>query len=406
MATDPVLYAAINNLKEPIGAARIVPSSFSSASYLDAGGIFKSDDYPDLAKALPTGCQGTFFTKVTTPFADPANLVISDDGTKIVAYLSAAFTAGQTNKMWASNDSGATWTQSNWSPVNPNTWHTILADRNNGFVAFGIASTVAISATSNDGITWSSITTHTGQTNTYIRFISANNSWFAETTTSLKKYSNATWSTVALALGNSWTGLVGSNNMLNLGKNILFFGSSVALFNSYISSNDGVSTATTFIAAQTNLTLYAVSSKNYCLVGYSPNSSISPTTDYKLTSNGLDWTPAKYTLDQGIYQFNYSTSNFAIGDCFLFINTAHRTTLIKAIDGITWDYNSSIYIDGTKNTDLLSKGYSNFTKDYAYIVPTGKNYLFKSVNSSYNTYQSIPPATSTTPGTKIVIRAK
>jgi len=405
MATDPVLYAAINNLKEPIGAVRIVPSSFDSSSYLDAGDIFKSSDYPDLAKVMPTGCQGTFFTKVTTPFADPANVVISDDGKKIVAYLSTAFTAGQTNKMWASNDSGVTWTQSTWNPVSPNNWYSILADRNNGFIAFGTAaSSVAISSTSSDGITWSAITTHTGQTSTYIRFISASNTWFGETSTSLRKYSNATWSTVPLALGNSWPGF--TYNMLNLGKNMLFFGST-ALFNSYISSNDGVSTAATFIAAQTNSTLYAVNSKNYCLVGYSPNSSsTAPITDYKLTSNGLDWTPLKYSLDQGIYQFNYGVSNFAIDDCFLFINTAHRTTLIKANNGITWDYNSPIYIDDVKNTDLLSKGYGNFTKDYVYIVPTGKNYLFKSVDSTYNTYQIIPPATSTTPGTKIVVRAK
>ena len=407
MATDPVLYAAINNLKEPIGAVRIVPSSFSSASYLDAGGIFKSSDYPDLAKVIPKGCQGTFFTKVETPFADPINIVISDNGLNIVAYITGVFTAGQTNKMWASNDGGVTWAQSNWAPVSPNIWYSILADRDNGFVVFGTSSTVAISATSSDGINWGEITTHTGLANTYIRCISASNSWFGETTTPsplLKKYSNATWSTVTIPLSNSWqTGV--SNSMVTLGNNILFFGS-ISLNNSYVTTSDGVSLSVTYIGAVTSLNMYAVSSKNYCIVGYGPSSSIAASTDYKLTSNGFDWVSLKHNLDQGLYPFNQSVSSFPIDDYFLYINTTHRTTLIKSINGITWDYNSPIYIDGTKNTDRLSKGYSNFTKDYAYIVPTGKNYLFKSVPSTYSTYQLIPPATSTTPGTKIVVRAK
>jgi hypothetical protein len=400
MATDPVLYAAINNLKEPIGAVRIVPSNFSSASYLDAGGIFKSSDYPDLAKVIPTGCQGTFFTKVETPFTNPINIIISDNGVNIIAYIASVFTNGQTNKMWASNDSGVTWTQSNWVPVTY-TWRGIVADRNNGFVAWGSSTGttagVLVTSTSNDGITWQPVTVHASTTvyplGTF--FISSNNTWFVSLgTPALKRYVSGTWTTVPAS--NSWNT---NAQILNLNNNILFMHNSTS---SYLSFDDGVSTSTSTLSVLSGgFNSIAETTKSYCIVNYASTGTAAAPVTYKITYDGIIWLGVNHSIEQGFG----GSGSFAINDCYSYISGL-RTKVARTMDGITWDYNAPIYVDSVKNTDALSKGYGNFTKDYAYIVPTGKNYLFKSVPSTYSTYQLIPPATSTTPGTKIVVRAK
>jgi len=393
MATDPVLYAAINNLKEPIGAVRIVPSSFSSASYLDAGGIFKSSDYPDLAKVMPTGCQGTFFTKVEIPFANPTSIIISDNGVNII------FTNSQTGKFWASNDSGVTWAQSTWAS-GTYTWRGIVADRNNGFVAWGSSTGttagVLVTSTSNDGITWQTVTVHASTTvypsGTF--FISSNNTWFVSLNSGLKRYVNSTWTTVPAF--NGWST---SAQILNLNNNILFMHNST---NSYLSVDDGASTSiSTLSVLSGGYSLVPETTKSYCIVNYASTGTAAAPVTYKITYDGIIWLGVNHSIEQGFS----GSGGFAINDCYFNIN-GPRTKVARTLDGITWDYNAPIYVDSVKNADVLSKGYGNFTKDYAYIVPTGKNYLFKSVPSTYSTYQLIPPATSTTPGTKVVVRAK
>jgi hypothetical protein len=151
----------------------------------------------------------------------------------------------------------------------------------------------------------------------------------------------------------------------------------------------------------------AETTKSYCIVNYVPTGSASSPVNYKITYDGIIWLGVNHSIEQGLAGFGPSGGfgSFAINDCYSYIS-GPRTNIVRTMNGVTWDYNAPIYIDNVKNTDLLLKGYGNFTKDYAYIVPTGKNYLFKSVDSTYNTYQLIPPATSTTPGTKIVVRAK
>ena len=400
MATDPVLYAAINNLKEPIGAVRIVPLSFSSASYLDAGSVFKSSDYPDLATVMPKGCQGTFFTKAETPFTNPINIIISDNGVNIIAYITGVFTTGQTNKMWASNDSGVTWTQSNWVP-GTYAWRGIVADRNNGFVAWGnstgSSSGVLVTSTSNDGITWQTVTVHASSTTTYpigTFFISSSNTWFVSLNSALKRYTNSTWT--AVSLFNGWNF---DAQILNLNNNILFLHNSTS---NYYSINDGVSTSTSSLSVLSGgYNVVPETTKSYCVVNYASTGSAASPVTYKITYDGIIWLGVNHSIEQGFG----GSGGFAINDCYLNIN-GPRTKVARTLDGITWDYNAPIYVDSVKNADVLSKGYGNFTKDYAYIVPTGKNYLFKSVPSTYSTYQLIPPATSTTPGTKVVVRAK
>jgi len=406
MAIDPILYAAINNLKEPFGAARIVDSNFSSASYLNAGGIFKSSDYPNLARVLPnaTGCQGTFFTKVGSnplpnvlPF-NPASLVISDNGLNIIAYSGNVFTAGQANRMWASNDGGITWAQSNWLAVSPNTWFGIVADRNNGFVAYGNSTATfsgsLITSKSSDGINWSSITTHSGQTYPLAGFyISANNTWFASNgnNTSVKKSANGTgsWSTVSgissgMTVPTSW-------QFGNFENRIFFFAPKLGV---WVSSDDG-STAGSLIAAGTATTSTVIfrSTKSYCLINYNSG-------DWQYSLNGYNWSQIPYA--------SISTIGNTVIDDWLFSFNAGSKTGSKSVNGINYNMSSPIYVDDTILTASdpgPSSWYSNFTRTILYAL-TSNFSLIKSVDSTYDTYKVLAPATSTTPGTKVVIRAK
>jgi len=406
MATDPVLYAAINNLKEPIGAVRIVPSNFSSASYLDAGSLFKSSDYPDLAKVLPeaTGCQGTFFTKAspnTVPFT--GILAVSDDGTKIIGFTSGVFTNGQTNKMWASNDSGATWTQSNWTPTSPNTWFGIVADRNNGFVAYGNSTAATtgllITSTSSDGITWSSITTHTAQTYPVSGFfISANNTWFASNgnNTSVKKYNGSTWTTVSgvnagMTVPTSW-------NFEYFDNKIFFFSPKNGV---WVSVDDGATASSVMDkGVATTSTATIKTSNSHCIMNYN--------SDWQYSSNGINWIPliaAGYYNGWGTTTAPTTYAKYSINDCFLTWSTWEKT-VAKSLNGIDYVFSSPIYVDSVINDYMLLAGYNNFAKDIIYIT-TKEGYLLRSIASkTYDEYKLLAPATSTTPGTKIVVRAK
>ena len=433
MATDPVLYAAINNLKEPIGAARIVPLNFSSASYLDAGSIFKSEDYPDLAKVLPTGCQGTFFTKINIPTTtnSKTRIAISDDGTKIVYFLFEKPFYNQStpyaqigvgiSEIWASDDGGSTWTHSSWTSDNNHVWTDIVADRNNGFVLIGCKVTVTsgyaasptstnsylITSTSTNGIDWN--TTVLSTLSSYYPdsfLITKNNTWIcaAGGNPSFRRLQNDVWTIISsaggVAVSSSLPPLI-----ISFKDFLIFSNANISSTNSiytYVSNNNGNSLSVVYNGSSAAGYIQSFFCNKIDCIAYKYSSTKS--LFYATRSrNGVDWITISTDLDLKPYvKPTIGMENF-------FLSTSETSTTVNRSfnGGDTWDYYAPIYVDGVINNSLLSSNTcTNFDKTICCISVPGENYILRSVDSTYNTYKVLAPATSTTPGTKVVIRAK
>jgi hypothetical protein len=122
------------------------------------------------------------------------------------------------------------------------------------------------------------------------------------------------------------------------------------------------------------------------------------------SSNGINWVLASSSdLDMK----TYVTPTIGMENFFLSTIEASTTVNRSFNGGVTWDYYAPIYIDGVKNDRRLSSiTCTNFDKTICCILAAGEDYILRSVDSTYNTYKVLAPATSTTPGTKIVVRAK